>query len=267
MDINFQLHCWGKEFSNYSLMRHRDFAGHLATGKNSGTHWVKYMICLALAEHYGVAPPEFFNADATNAFMGNPKNVVPLPGLPRLASSHTIPGFAYDLPLLRGSSPYPPAAVLVRDLRDVLISHYEKWKDHYGVTWSEFLRGRMGKRGFRMDIWWYLHFMNRWGDAIRMLSGEVISVKYEDVRADPAPSILAILNHFGLGISNDIIERAVAASSKDAMEQKIDPDHPERILRKEEARIEDYFWGDDLDFFHTTLRKNLRHDFGYDYGA
>jgi len=267
MDLSFQIHCWNKEFSNYSLLRHRDFQGHLATGKNSGTHWVKYMICLALAEHYAVEPPEFFNADATNAFMGNPKSVRPMPGLPRLASSHTIPGFAYDIPLLRGSKPFPPVVVLVRDLRDVLISHYEKWKDTYEVEWSEFLSGRMGKRGFRCDIWWYIHFMNRWGDAIRALPDEVIPITYEDMRANPAQELKGIFTHFGIEIPLEAIERAVAASSKDAMEEKIDPDFPERILRSQEALIEDYFWGDDLDFFQRTLKKNLRHSFGYDFAG
>ncbi len=265
--LKFQLYCWGKELSNYSLLRHRNFEGHLVTGKNSGTHWVKYIICLALAEHYGVEPPAYFNAEATNAFMGNPKNVQPLPGLPRLASSHTIPGFAYDSKLTRPADEYPPVAVLVRDLRHVLISHYEKWKDKYALSWSDFLRIPPDQRGIRCDIWWYMHFLNRWGDCMKRLPGEIIVLRFEDMQAGPTEHVTRILKHFDLHIPHHAIDCAVAASSKEAMDKKTDPDFPERIIRKEETGVEDYFSGEDGDFFARTIARNLRHRFGYDYGA
>lgn len=265
MNLNFRLHCLTKELSNYSLLRHRDFAGHLVTGKNSGTHWVKYIICLALAEHYGVAPPEYFNAEATNAFMGNPKNVRPQKGLPRLASSHTIPGFAYEWSLLRGAAPMPPVALLIRDMRHVLISHYEKWKDTYEVDWLTFLHGRLGKRGFRCDIWWYMWFLNRWGDALLARPREIIVLPYERLRADPVEGVDRILRHFGEVIPKATLERAVAGSSKDAMAEKADPDFPERIVDKREDKPEDYFSGEAGAFFRETVARNLRHSFGYDY--
>lgn len=265
MDLNFQMHCLSKELTNYSLLRHRDFAGHLVTGKNSGTHWVKYIICLALAEHYGVAPPAYFNAEATNDFMGHPKKVRPQPGLPRLASSHGIPGFGYEWGLLRGADPMPPVALLVRDLRHVLISHYEKWKDTYEVDWATYLRGRMGKRGFRCDIWWYIRFLNRWGDALYARPSEVLVVRYENLRNRPAEIVAQVLAHFELQIPKETIARAVAASSKDAMADKADPDFPERIVDAREDRLEDYFSGEDGTFFENTIERNLKHRFGYDY--
>lgn len=266
MDLAFRLHCLGKELSNYSLLRHRDFQGHLVTGKNSGTHWVKYMICLALAEAFDVAPPAFVNADATDDFMGHPKKVRPQPGMPRLASSHTIPGLGYESALARLSGPVPPVALLVRDLRCVLISHFEKWKDTYGVDWLTYLQGRKGHRGFRCDIWWYMQFLNRWGDALRARPREIILLKYEGMRENPADGLGRILFHFGLDIEPEVIARAIAASSKDAMAEKVDPDFPERVIDQREDRLERYFNGEADVFFKATLRENLRHSFGYDYG-
>ncbi len=264
-DVKFQLHAWGKELSNLYWLKFPGYQGHLATGKNSGTHWVKYMICLALAEHYNIEPPEYFNADATNAFIGNPKNVRPLKGLPRLISSHSIPGVGYGMGPLRPGT-YPPVMVLVRDLRDVLISHYEKWKDTYEISWPEYLRLPWGKKGIRCDIWWYIRFLNRWGDCANRMPNEIASVRYEDLRSNSAANIECILRHFDLRISHDVIARAVGAASKDAMSLKSDPDFPERIVRREEVTWADYFSGDDGAHFRDVVRRNLRHSFGYDYG-
>lgn len=266
VDISFQIKCWGKELSNLSWLGHRSFQGHLVTGKNSGTHWVKYMICLALAEHYGVEPPEYFNAEATNAFMGNPKNVRTKDGLPRLASSHTIPGFGYDLSFLRVGA-YPPTAVLVRDMRDVLVSHYEKWKHRYGISWAQYLRLPMDQKGIRCDLWWYIRFLNRWGDCMARLPQEIIAVRYEDLRQNPAANVERLLLHFGLTIPHSVIVHAVAASSKDAMAEKTDPDFPERIIGKSETTLVDYFSGEDGAYFAEVLGRNLRHAFGYEYAV
>lgn len=263
-DVKFQLHTWGKELSNLNWLKSRGFQGHLVTGKNSGTHWVKYMLCLALAEHFEVEPPEYFNAEATNAFIGNPKNVKTLEGLPKLISSHSIPGVGYGFGPVRPGR-YPPAMVLVRDLRDVLISHYEKWKDTYELSWSEYLRTPWDQKGIRCDIWWYIRFLNRWGDCANRMPNEIASVRYEDLRKNSVANIESILRHFDLRISHDVIRRASAAASKDAMSLRTDPDFPERVVRREEVIWEDYFSGEDGQYFRDTVAQNLRHSFGYDY--
>lgn len=263
-DVKFQYHCWNTELSNFNWLRFRGNQGLLATGKNSGTHWVKYMLCLSLADHYGVEPPQYFNAEATNAFIGNPKSVAAHEGLPRLISSHSIPGFGYDMkPLRLGAQ--PPVVVLVRDLRYALVSHYEKWKNRYGLQWSQYLRISWGQKGIRCDLWWYIHFLNRWGDCAKRLPNEITSLRYEDLRKNTAPNIECIFRHFDLKIPANVIRRAVSAASKDAMVQKADPDFPERVVRQEEINIAPYFAGADGEYFREVVGRNLRHTFGYDY--
>ena len=60
---------WG----NFTLLRHGAFDGMLCTSKNSGTHWVKYMLAIALAETYGIAPPQYFSEDAVRPYIAGPR--------------------------------------------------------------------------------------------------------------------------------------------------------------------------------------------------
>ena len=78
---------WG----NFSILRHRAFDGVLVTSKNSGTHWVKYMFSVALADTYDVPRPLYFSEDAVRPYIGWPKDKPTYKELPRLAFSHTIP--------------------------------------------------------------------------------------------------------------------------------------------------------------------------------
>ena len=89
---------WG----NFSILRHRAFDGVLVTSKNSGTHWVKYMFAVALAETYGVPRPQYFSEDAVRPYIGWPKDKPTFPELPRLAFSHTIPHKLADWSFARG---------------------------------------------------------------------------------------------------------------------------------------------------------------------
>ncbi|MDX1293222.1 MAG: sulfotransferase family protein, partial [Hyphomonas sp.] len=80
-----------ESWTNFSVLRHGRFDGVLVTSKNSGTHWLKYMLAIALAETHGIPHPAYFSENAVRPYIGWPKDDVTFPELPRLAFSHTIP--------------------------------------------------------------------------------------------------------------------------------------------------------------------------------
>jgi hypothetical protein len=265
-DLKFQMHCWSEEARNFNWLKYRGFQGHLAAGKNSGSHWVKYMLSLALADHHGLERPDFLDVESAAVFIANPRIQRNIRGLPRLMSSHTIPGFGYDFgPLRPGTS--PPVVVLVRDLRHVLVSHYERWKNRMGLSWSQYLRLPFDQEKARCDIWWYIHFLNRWGDCAKRLPHEITSLHYEDLRKNTAPNIECILRHFDLHVPSATVRRAIETAPQYVREGKTDPDAPDRIVSQQETTIEPYFSGEDGEYFRKVVAKNLRHTFGYNYTA
>jgi len=61
--------------------------------------------------------------------------------------------------------PLPPYAVVTRDIPDVLISNYEKWRERYAVPFSVYVAGDPTAKSYICDVWWYIHFLNQWGDV------------------------------------------------------------------------------------------------------
>ncbi len=127
-DLAFRAHGLNRHSTNLALLKYYDFQGFLITGQHSGTHWIKWMLSHALAHHYGVDPPRYFNNASSNDLIGHPKHRRIHPHLPRIASSHSIPPYALDWAWLRALRRPPPYAVVVRDVRDVLVSNFEKWR-------------------------------------------------------------------------------------------------------------------------------------------
>ncbi len=263
-NVKFQIRCWGEELGNYNWLAHRGFHGHLAVEKNAGAHWVKHLLGVVLAEHYGLEPPDYFNPDGANAFIANPRVQRNIRGLPRLMSSSGIPGFGFDVGPLRPGA-YPPVVVLVRDLRQVLIAHYERWKNRYGISWSQYLRLPIDQDKARCDLWWHIHFLNRWGDCAKRLPHEITSFHYEDLRANTAANVECILRHFDLQVPGATVRRVIDNLPLHIREQRTDPDAPERILGQQEGQFETYFSGADGDYFRKVVARNLRHTFGYNY--
>ncbi|MCF8506256.1 MAG: hypothetical protein K9G59_15195 [Caulobacter sp.] len=60
-DRAFRLHCLDRDNTNLNLFKHRDWQGFMVTGQHSGTHWIKWMLSLALAHQYGLEPPRYMN--------------------------------------------------------------------------------------------------------------------------------------------------------------------------------------------------------------
>jgi hypothetical protein len=166
-DLVFRAHCLNRHATNLSIMKYYDFQGFLVTGQHSGTHWIKWMLSHAVAHRFGVEPPRYFNNASSNELIGHPKHPRIHPDLPRIASTHTIPPYALDWAWLRAIRRPPPYAVVVRDLRDAMVSNYEKWRTDYAVPFSTYVAGDPKGDAYVCDAWWYVRFLNRWGEVGR----------------------------------------------------------------------------------------------------
>lgn len=263
-DWRFALHCANREWTNFALLRHRGFQGFLVTGQNSGTQWLKFMLSLAIAAEYGVEPPKYFNNASSNDIVGHPKHARKYPHLPRLASAHSIPHAM--LPVLYGRMQFPPYVVLVRDMRDALISNYAKWQTRYQVPFDVYVAGDPAGARYVCDAWWYVRFLNGWGRMATAYPDRVLTLRYEDLRRSPGPGLRAIAEHFGFSLSERAIEAAVQGSSKSAMLAREDANAGETVIRADGGNADDPVFGPrERAILARILRANLRYDFGYDY--
>jgi hypothetical protein len=264
MNTAFRLHGVDRGLTNLAMLKYRDWQGFLVTGQHSGTHWIKWMLSLAIAEHYGVEPPRYYNNASSNDIIGHPKHKRMHPELPRIASSHSIPPYPLDWAWVRSLAPVPPYAVVVRDLRDVLVSNYEKWRERYQVPFSTYVEGDVWGKKYVCDVWWYVRFMNRWGRVAELYPEVTRVFRYEDFRKDPRANLQRLGEHLGLKLSDAAYDAGVAGGSKENMLKHHDPNVEEKPIRAEgqgEARFSD----EDMATLRQILRENLKYDFGYDF--
>ena len=267
MDNIFAWRNLKRDLSNFQLLHHRNVDGNLVTGMNSGTHWVTVMLATAIAKHHGLALPKYFSFTAAGDLVGIPSALVRRPGIPAIALSHNHPAALLASPLVRRLVPIPKQVVLVRDIREVLISAYVKWFPEREIPFSDFVRGDpTNRRGYLCDVWWYLSYLNRWGDVKASAPEETLVVRYEDIVANPAYWLRRMSDHFGLGLSHQAIEAALALRDKEAALAKRDPNDKERVIAAPDSKTDVRFSEADLRQLRSILSRHLRYDYGYDYG-
>lgn len=249
---------------NFSVLRHRKFRGLLVTSKNSGTHWVKYMLSVALADTYGVDRPEYFSENAVRPYIGWPKDDPAYPQLPRLAFSHTIPHRLVDWSWARALAQLPPYALCIRHPMAILASHHAKWKYDIQVSWLDYLKGDPAGSRFRCDIYWIARFWNRWGDVDAAFPDSILKVHYEETERDPRATLEAIAAHWGVELAPDAIEAALLAGTKEEMAKKTDPDGEPNVLQNRKQTLAELFSGEAMDIYAEHIADLFRHDLGYD---
>jgi hypothetical protein len=160
--------------------------------------------------------------------------------------------------------------ILVRDLRHALVSHYERWKETYvdrcGVrTFSEYLAGHSNGKPFFSDIWRQIEFLNSWGRLLKTGFYDTQVVRYEGMKAD-APGVLRdACAHFDIPVSEEILLRAMAESSKEKMADLKEIRRHVGIIRQDARHPFEWFSGPDRQVFNSICSKNLKYLFGYDY--
>lgn len=266
-ELRFRLKCLNRGLFNPAVIRHRRFAGHVTSPKQSGTHWVKYLLSLVLAELYDLPEPEHIRA---NAIVGHPKDPPRYPGIPRIVTSHGHAHYLMRLPgafrLLR----LPRFVVLVRDIRAILVSNYEKWNADYRVDFATYLRGDIRGTAYVTDIWEIMRFFNSWGPVAEAHPDAVLVQRYEDILADPQSAFAGICRHFGIaGATDAVLARAIARSSREEMAKRPDPteNRADKVVNLAARDLEAWFGDDTRAFLRETCRRNLRYDFGYGLSA
>lgn len=265
-DLLYSAHCLNRNATAMAMLKYRNFQGFLITGPHSGTHWVKWMLSHAIAHHYKVAPPKYFNNASKHAhdIIGHPRIPRIHPQLPRIASTHSIAPYVLGWGWPRQVMRFPPYAVVLRDIRKVMISNYEKWQHRYQCSFSEYVHGDPRGDRFITDAWQYIRFMNRWGEVAQRFPAETRVFRYEDIRANPALALQGITRHFGLQLNDEDFAAAVAVGAKDVMARAHDPEVDAKALRHD-TDVEASFTPEDTAVLQRLLDRHLHHDFGYNY--
>ncbi len=251
------------DLGNFFLYEHRKVDGFLITAKNSGTHWLRHMLSHAMAHQYGLKPPAYASGETSNSIVGHPNDLRLPPGVPRIGSSHTIPSCAFGWRWLNRLAPHKPVALLVRNLESAMLSHYVKWRETYGVSLSDYVQGDPAGKRFFGDIYWYVHFFNRWGAAMQACPDKFLLLRYEDIQQNPAAALNAISSHYKLGLSKAAIAAALPYVERDTLAARLDPNFNETIIPAADARTGIAFSGADKAQLRATLARHLRYDLGY----
>ncbi|MEO1028059.1 MAG: sulfotransferase domain-containing protein [Pseudomonadota bacterium] len=237
-----QQKIYRENWTNFSFLRHGWLDGMLVSSKNSGTHWLKFMLSGALAEKYGIDWPPYYSEAGTARFIGSPKHKDREPGLPKLAFSHTIPHRLIDFGPVWRLSRLPNYVLLTRHPAAILVSHYEKWRDQMGVSWIEYLKGDPSGKRYKCDIYWIARFWARWAEILPR--HQVMQVTYESLKADPGAALRTLSDFLALLLDDENIHIAIDAGSKENMQRFSDPDAEKNIIQHHTKPIGDYYKGE-----------------------
>lgn len=262
--VRLALRDLDSDVSSHHLVRYASRVdGYLVTAKNSGTHGLRFMLSNAIAHHLELPPPARSSGPSSDAFIGHPKHGFTHERAPRIGSSHNIPSRLLTL-TNHDTLSLPPTVVLVRDIREALLSYYVKWAERYALGGlPEFLRRPAPGQRKIDDLWWFIRFFNRWGEAAVGRPGEVLVVRHEDIRADPATWVRRIWSHWGVTLTQADIAAAVAVSGKAATARSLDPTHGETIVPDQARRDAVRLSPADEAYLAEMFARHLQHDFGY----
>ena len=243
----------------------RKVDGYLITAKNSGTHWVQFMLSHAFSAHYKKPAPSHSTGKNARDFILAAKSAVTYPDIPKIYQSHAIPSALLALNLLQAISPSPPTVVLVRDIRQALLSHFVKWRETYSVTQHEYILGSPEGKRFNADIWWYILFFNRWGEMAKHYPERVIVVRYEDVMKAPGQAVKQIAAHWGIKLDDVSVAATLAVSGREVVASLQDPAYGETVVPAQEIRDKATLSDEDNGFIDVAFARYLRHNLGYGY--
>ena len=267
MYLRFQYHSLRRDLSNFALVRHRDYTGFLASMHQSGTHWLKHMLATAVARRHGLAPPA--RADA-NDIIGGLRDTPRRPGVPVIASSHSVPHLLLHAAWFRRLVSLPPHVVLVRDPRAALVANHEKWKGRYGCGFSEYLRGDIGGHRFNCDLWSCIRFCRAWSAIAGRFPRQTLVVRYEDLERDALAELGRVNKFLKLDLGEDALRLGVSESTKEKMARKADPGLPAGVVvvREDGRSFAGWYGREDRAFLEEACRRLLRPGvFGYDFGS
>jgi hypothetical protein len=178
----------------------------LASYPRSGNTWTRFL----LAEILSAETATFDNVNRAIPEMGiHARARMVLPNGGRLIKTHE----PYR-------SEYKRAVYVGRDIRDVVLSQYSRERE-LGLHRMEldeylhrFLQGRLSGFGA-----WQNHLQS-WLDSALASNGNMLLIKFEDMRRDPEPSISRIVRFLGFTGEPALIRKAIENNSVERMRQK-----------------------------------------------
>ena len=170
------------------------------------------MLRFILGEILGGVPSTFDNIQRIVPEMGLQVNAYPiLPGGGRLIKTHE--------PYCRL---YKRAIYMIRDVRDVLLSTYarETAADCIHTSLDDYVRPFMQGK---MALWgsWQAH-VDGWINSPLAKSGDLLVVRFEDMRQDPEGSVARCLEFLGKQADPSVIQIAIRNNSLQGMRAKED---------------------------------------------
>jgi len=260
VNYKYKYYALRRDWFNFSLLAHRDFDAMLISMHQSGTHWLQYMLTLALVKKLGIEQPEFIQNEL---FFSNPSSYQCDYDVARIVGSHPIPHLLVGSKLLNKALHFPKYLILVRDMRASLVSNFEKWKDNIEYTdFSCFIRGDERGKRFNSDIRWCIRFYNAWGRVLENIPDTTMFIRYEDLTTNTFAILKNISIFLGLDLNDDQIQFGIDEASKEKMRKKTSPDHL-TVVRKDSGDPDDWFSKEDKEYFVAACAEHLKYDFGY----
>lgn len=180
----------------------------LASYPRSGSTWLQFMLYELLTG----TSPEFVLVNRVIPYVGKHHTAPPLlPGGGRLIKTHEPP-----LPH------YQKAIYLVRDGRDVLFSEYRylTMTRLYGRDFSHFLDEFLTGGVHAFGTW--ARHVNTWLDSRLNAEGNMLLVRYKDLRAGTTEILQTIIDFLGVEIKPQAIAEAIEHNTIDRMRAKED---------------------------------------------
>jgi hypothetical protein len=183
--------------------------GFIASYPRSGTRWTMFQLIEILTGQ----PADFDTMHDLIPLLGSHQKAPPLlPGGGRLIQTHE-----WYRP------EYKRVIYLVRDVRDVVLSHYQ-WDKRINLYYTDsfhrylraFLEGKI--YGFAP---WHAH-VSSWLDSPLAKRGDLLVVRYEDMRADTEGTLALVVKFLGVNTDAEVIQRAILNNSLERMRVKED---------------------------------------------
>lgn len=184
---------------------------YLASFERSGNTWLRFVLMEILTKDNA----GFLNVNQILPELGTHMKMKPaLPNGGRLIKTH----YMYR-PV------YKRAIYLIRDLRDVMLSNWARDKEMGFSQYFDqgrgmdgyvenFLKGKVTRFGS-----WQKH-VNSWLDCALAKNGNLLVVRYEDLRADTEAGLVEMLEFLGIPADRNLIRRAIENNSLRAMREK-----------------------------------------------
>lgn len=184
---------------------------YLASFERSGNTWLRFVLMEILTKDNA----GFLNVNQILPELGTHMSMKPvLPNGGRLIKTHHM-----YRPV------YKRAIYLMRDLRDVMLSNWARDKEMGFAQYFDqgrgmdgyvesFLKGKVTRFGS-----WQQH-VNSWLDCPLAKNGNLLVVRYEDLRANTEPGLIDMLEFLGIPANRDQVRRAIENNSLRAMREK-----------------------------------------------